>query len=67
MNEPRDLSQTADMPSVEADSLDAGLAAGFGRPRNGVSMPRGPKGVWERVEDAAGQAMSSRPNRHIGF
>jgi eukaryotic-like serine/threonine-protein kinase len=35
MNEPQDPNQTADLPSVEADSLDAGLAAGFGRPANG--------------------------------
>jgi serine/threonine-protein kinase len=31
MNAPKDLNQTVDVPSVEADSLDAGLAAGFGR------------------------------------
>ncbi len=35
MNEPHDPNQTADVPSVEADSLDAGLAAGFGRPADG--------------------------------
>ncbi len=35
MNEPHDPNQTADLPSVEADSLDAGLAAGFGRPADG--------------------------------
>jgi serine/threonine-protein kinase len=32
MNGPHDPNQTADLPSVEADSLDAGLAAAFGRP-----------------------------------
>ncbi len=35
MNEAHDPNQTADLPSVEADSLDAGLAAGFGRPADG--------------------------------
>jgi serine/threonine-protein kinase len=32
MNEPHDPSLTADVSSVPHDSLDAGLAAGFGRP-----------------------------------
>src|SRR5689334_821631 len=32
MNEPHDPNRTIDVPSVPADSLDAGLAAGFGRP-----------------------------------
>jgi serine/threonine-protein kinase len=32
MNEPYDPNRTADVPSFPADSLDAGLAAGFGRP-----------------------------------
>src|SRR5262245_15099735 len=31
MNEPHDLNLTVDVPSVPPDSLDAGLAAGFGR------------------------------------
>src|SRR5262245_334533 len=31
MNEPHDLNRTVDITSVPADSLDAGLAAGFGR------------------------------------
>src|SRR5262249_36244205 len=35
MNEPHDLNQTADLSSVESDSLDAGLAAGFGRQADG--------------------------------
>ena len=35
MNEPHDPNLTVDVPSVEADSLDAGLAAGFGRPADG--------------------------------
>ncbi|HLN27340.1 MAG TPA: tetratricopeptide repeat protein [Gemmataceae bacterium] len=32
MNEPHDPNVTADFPSVPADSLDAGLAAAFGKP-----------------------------------
>ncbi len=32
MNEPHDPNRTVDVPSVPADSLDAGLAAGFARP-----------------------------------
>src|SRR5262245_688440 len=32
MNKPHDPNLTADVQSVPADSLDAGLAAGFGRP-----------------------------------
>ena len=32
MNEPHDPNRTVDVPSAPADSLDAGLAAGFGRP-----------------------------------
>jgi tetratricopeptide (TPR) repeat protein len=35
MNEPHDPSRTVDIPSIPADSLDAGLAAGFGRPADG--------------------------------
>src|SRR5205085_2348682 len=37
MNEPHDPNRTVDVPSAPADSLDAGLAAGFGRP---VQTPR---------------------------
>jgi serine/threonine-protein kinase len=32
MNQPNDPNRTVDVPSVPADSLDVGLAAGFGRP-----------------------------------
>src|SRR5215472_5148791 len=35
MNQPHDPNRTVDSPSVPADSLDAGLAAGFGRPADG--------------------------------
>src|SRR5437868_7608023 len=38
MSEPHDHDRTADVPSAPADSLDAGLAAGFGRP-----APEGPR------------------------
>jgi serine/threonine-protein kinase len=33
MNDPHDPNRTVDVPSTPADSLDAGLAAGFGVPR----------------------------------
>jgi serine/threonine-protein kinase len=35
MNEAHDPNRTVDVPSLPADSLDAGLAAGFGRPADG--------------------------------
>jgi serine/threonine-protein kinase len=35
MTEPQDPNQTVDTPSTPLDSLDAGLAAGFGRPPDG--------------------------------
>jgi eukaryotic-like serine/threonine-protein kinase len=35
MNEPHDHNRSLDVPSVPADSLDAGLAAAFGRPAEG--------------------------------
>ena len=35
MNEGHDPNRTVDVPSVPADSLDAGLAAGFGLPADG--------------------------------
>jgi tetratricopeptide (TPR) repeat protein len=35
MNESHDPNRTVDVPSDPADSLDAGLAAGFGRPADG--------------------------------
>jgi serine/threonine-protein kinase len=37
MNEAHDPNRTVDVPSAPADSLDAGLAAGFGRPADGPS------------------------------
>jgi serine/threonine-protein kinase len=37
MNEAQDPNRTVDVPSVPADSLDVGLAAGFGRPAEGPS------------------------------
>ena len=38
MNEPHDPNRTVDVPSAPADSLDAGLAAGFGPPRARTSF-----------------------------
>jgi serine/threonine-protein kinase len=37
MNEAHDPNRTVDVPSKPSDSLDAGLAAGFGRPADGPS------------------------------
>ncbi len=37
MNEPQDPNRTVEVPSAPADWLDAGLAAGFGRPAEGPS------------------------------
>src|SRR6516225_1870950 len=37
MNEPHDPNLTVDVPSTPADSLDAGLAAGYGRRADGPS------------------------------
>jgi tetratricopeptide (TPR) repeat protein len=37
MNEPHDPNRTVDVPSASGDSLDAGLAAGFGRPADAPS------------------------------
>jgi serine/threonine-protein kinase len=48
MNEPRDSGRTADIPSAAADSLDAGLAAGFGRP------PDGPGSVLSSLRHSLG-------------
>src|SRR6516162_1993260 len=43
MNDPHDLNQTVDIPSVPADSLDAGLAAGFAAPRSSLGDMRPPR------------------------
>jgi serine/threonine-protein kinase len=40
MNEPHDPNRTVDVPFVPADSLDAGLAAGFGPPRSSLGDMR---------------------------
>ncbi len=46
MNEPHDPNRTVDVPSVPADSLEAGLAAGFGKPaeapRSSLDAAQGP-------------------------
>src|SRR5262245_29150703 len=46
MSEPHDTSCTVDVPSVPADSLDAGLAAAFGRP---ATPPRSSLGAMRPV------------------
>ena len=48
MNEPRDPNPTVDVTSVPADSLDAGLAAGFG------GLANGPGSVLARLRDSLG-------------
>src|SRR6516225_1319438 len=48
MNEPHDPNLTVDVPSTPADSLDAGLAAGFGR------LADGPVSVLARLRDSLG-------------
>ncbi len=40
MNEPVDPNETAELPSAPVDSLDAGLAAGFGRPAESLDWLR---------------------------
>jgi tetratricopeptide (TPR) repeat protein len=42
MNEAHDPNRTVDVPSTPADSLDAGLAAGFGPPRSSLGDMRPP-------------------------
>jgi len=46
MNEAHDPNRTVDVPSTPADSLDAGLAAGFGRaaqtPRSSLEASQRP-------------------------
>jgi serine/threonine-protein kinase len=48
MNQPDDPNRTVDVPSDPADSLDAGLAAGFGRPADG------PGSVLSGLRDSLG-------------
>jgi serine/threonine-protein kinase len=48
MNGSHDPSRTVDVPSAPADSLDAGLAAGFGRPA------AGPASVLAELQDSLG-------------
>jgi tetratricopeptide (TPR) repeat protein len=42
MNQPHDPNRTVAVPSTPADSLDAGLAAGFGAPRSSLDASRRP-------------------------
>src|SRR5262245_62369325 len=55
MSEPHDTSCTVDVPSVPADSLDAGLAAAFGRP---ATPPRSSLGAQRPVllKEAEGES-----------
>jgi hypothetical protein len=48
MNEPHDPNRTVDVPSIPADSLDAGLAVGFGPPADG------PGSVLSGLRDSLG-------------
>lgn len=48
MREPHDPNRTVDVPSDPADSLDAGLAAGFVRPAEG------PSSVLSALRDSLG-------------
>jgi serine/threonine-protein kinase len=63
MNEPHDPNRTVAVPSTPADSLDAGLAAGFGRP---VKTPRSSLDASHRpllLKEADGEsAHVVRPN-----
>jgi serine/threonine-protein kinase len=49
MNEAHDPNHTVEIPSAPPDSLDAGLAAGFGRPAGG------PSSVLARLRDSFGE------------
>jgi serine/threonine-protein kinase len=55
MNEPHDPSRREDVPSTPADSLDAGLAAGFGKqaPRSSLDASQRPV-LLPQAEDATG-------------
>jgi serine/threonine-protein kinase len=55
MDEPHDPNRTVDVPSEPADSLDAGLAAGFGRP---AVAPRSSLGDMRPplLKEAAGES-----------
>src|SRR5262245_53031442 len=53
MNDAQDPNQTVDVPSsTPADSLDAGLAAGFGTPRSRLDASQRP----ELLEEAQGES-----------
>ncbi|MFO0845960.1 MAG: serine/threonine-protein kinase [Gemmataceae bacterium] len=53
MNEPHDLNRTVDVPSAPADSLDAGLAAGFGGPRSSLGASQRPVLLREAQGESA--------------
>src|SRR5262245_59555818 len=64
MNEPHDPNRTVDVPSIPADSLDAGLAAGFGPARSSLGDMRPPllkeaEGESAHIVQAKSDAMPS--------
>jgi tetratricopeptide (TPR) repeat protein len=54
MNEPHEHHRTADVPSTPADSLDAGLAAGFAAPHSGQGAL--PAGLPKRADGHSARA-----------
>jgi eukaryotic-like serine/threonine-protein kinase len=59
MNEPHDHDRTVDAPSAPGDSLDAGLAAGFGRP------PEGPRSSLDATQRPVELKEAEGENAHI--
>src|SRR6516165_9095810 len=53
MNEAHDPNRTLDVPSAPADSLDAGLAAGFAAPRSSLGASQRPLLLKEAQGDSA--------------
>jgi serine/threonine-protein kinase len=66
MNEPHDPNRTVNVSSVPADSLDVGLAAGFGVPRSSLDASQRPvllkeaKGESDRVVKPSSDAIPDR-------
>jgi serine/threonine-protein kinase len=53
MKEPHDPNRTVDVPSAPADSLDAGLAAGFAAPRSSLGASQRPVPLKEAEGESA--------------
>src|SRR5262249_21191738 len=73
MSEPHDDNRTAEVPSAPADSLDAGLAAGFGRPAQGPRASLAPMRpvLLKQAEGESGHVVKPRsdampPPEHVG-